>query len=314
MRLIFMGTPAFAVPSLATLVASGYDIAAVYTQPPRPSGRGYKLTPSPIHDFADAHGLEVRHPENFKDTGEREAFAALEADVAIVVAYGLILPKAILEAPTNGCLNVHGSLLPRWRGAAPIQRAIMAGDAVTGVQVMQMEKGLDTGPVLLSETIPIADDDTAASLGERLAHLGADLLPRVLGALARGGLTPRPQAEEGVVYAHKITAEEAKIDWSQDAAQVDAHVRGLTPVPGAWTPLVRDDKTIRLKIKSGHPTNGPATEAPGTVMGADGNGIIVATGDNAAYAITHLQRPGKAAQDADSFLRGWPITPGERFA
>ncbi|MEM9421358.1 MAG: methionyl-tRNA formyltransferase [Pseudomonadota bacterium] len=314
MRIVFMGTPAFAVPSLATIVASGYDVVAVYTQPPRPSGRGHKLTPSPVHDFADAHGLAVRHPENFKAPEERDAFIALEADVAIVVAYGLILPQAILDAPTHGCLNVHASILPRWRGAAPIQRAIMAQDKMTGVQVMQMEKGLDTGPVLLSEMLSIGEDDTAAALSERLAHLGADLLPRVLGALARGGQTPQPQAEEGVTYAHKISAQEAQVEWTQDAGAIHAHIRGLTPVPGAWTVLERDGKIIRLKIRPGAVSKRTFKDSlAGTILEATSNGIVVATGDGGAYTITALQRPGKAIQDADSFLRGWAITPGECF-
>ena len=310
-----MGTPAFAVPSLAALVAAGHDILAVYTQPPRPSGRGHKVQPSPVHAFADEHSLEVRTPENFKAQEEdKDAFAALEPEVAVVVAYGLILPKAILAAPEHGCLNLHGSLLPRWRGAAPIQRAIMAGDEVTGVQVMQMEKGLDTGPVLLSETVPIAPRETAASLSEKLSHIGAGLLPVALAALGRGGLVPQPQAEEGVTYAHKIAAEEARIDWARPTAEIDAHIRGLTPVPGAWTTLTRDgDDPLRLKIGEAMPHHVEASAAPGTVLGADKNGVIVATGGG-TLSITRLQRPGKAMQDAETFLRGYPLAPGEVLA
>lgn len=305
-----MGTPAFAVPALAALIAAGHEIAAVYTQPPRPSGRGHKIQPSPVHAFADEHGLEVRTPENFKAQEDKDAFAALEPEVAIVVAYGLILPRAILEAPEHGCLNLHGSLLPRWRGAAPIQRAIMAGDEATGVQVMQMEKGLDTGPILLSETVPIAPRETAATLSEKLSHIGAGLLPVALAALGRGGLVPQPQPEEGVTYAHKISAEEARIDWARPASEIDAHIRGLTPVPGAWTTLLRDDETIRLKIGEAAPRPMEGSAKPGTILEADKEGVVVATGTG-ALSITRLQRPGKAMQDAETFLRGYPLSPGE---
>ncbi|WP_370335967.1 methionyl-tRNA formyltransferase [Parvularcula marina] len=312
MRIVFMGTPAFAVPSLAALIASGHEIAAVYTQPPRPSGRGHKVQKSPVHAFAEDHGLEIRHPDSLKSQDEKEAFAELEADVAIVVAYGLILPKAVLAAPRLGCLNLHGSLLPRWRGAAPIQRAIMAGDQVTGVQVMQMEAGLDTGPVLLSETVPITATDTAASLSEKLSHIGADMLPRVLAALDRGGIVPQIQPEEGVTYAHKISPEEARIDWSKPAIDIDAHIRGLTPVPGAWTLLSRDGEDVRLKIWEAAPDEGQG--APGTVLGSEAEGIKIAAGDGTALLVTKLQRPGKAAQDADTFLRGYPLAPGESLS
>lgn len=315
MRVIFMGTPAFAVPSLGALIANGHEVVAVYTQPPRPSGRGHKTTPSPVHQFADDHGIEVRTPPSFKDPEAKAAFADLDADVGIVVAYGLILPQAILDAPKFGCLNVHGSLLPRWRGAAPIQRAIMASDPVTGVQVMQMERGLDTGPILLSETVPIAPNDTAASLADRLSHIGAELLPRALAAVSRGGIVPQTQAADGITYAHKISADDARIDWSQPAAAIDAHIRGLTPVPGAWTQADRDGAPVRLKIHRAHPLlDRPADDAvPGTILAATGEGVDVAAGNNTVLRIDRLQRPSKAAQDADSFLRGWPLSPGARL-
>ena len=309
-----MGTPDFAVPSLAGLIAAGHDILAVYTQPPRPSGRGHKLKKSPVHEFADEHGLEVRTPESLKSAEEKQAFADLDAEVAVVVAYGLILPKAVLAAPEHGCLNLHGSLLPRWRGAAPIQRAIMAGDELTGVQVMQMEAGLDTGPILLSETVPLDARETAASLSEKLSHIGAGLLPVALAALGRGGLVPQPQPEEGVTYAHKITAEEARIDWTRPAVEIDAHIRGLTPVPGAWTLLPRDGEEIRLKISGAEPVEADAAgKAPGTLLTSEGGEITIAAGEDTALRLTRLQRPGKAAQDADTFLRGFALSPGDQL-
>ena len=215
MRIAFMGTPDFSVPVLAELAAAGHDIVAVYTRAPTPSGRGQKLTPSPVHQLAESLGFEVRTPTNFKSEAEIDAFRALDLDVAIVVAYGIILPQAVLDAPRYGCLNLHASLLPRWRGAAPIQRAIMAGDKATGVQVMQMEAGLDAGPVLLSEIVTIADADTAGSLHDKLSVVAAQLGPRALAALSRGALTASPQSDEGVTYAHKISSAKARIDWSR---------------------------------------------------------------------------------------------------
>ncbi|MGV6819658.1 MAG: methionyl-tRNA formyltransferase [Parvularcula sp.] len=309
MRITFMGTPSFAVPSLAALVAAGHEVAAVYTQPPRPSGRGHKLRKSPVHQFADDHGLDVRCPENFKAAADKEAFAALDAEVAVVVAYGLILPGSILIAPRHGCLNLHGSLLPRWRGAAPIQRAIMAGDAVTGVQVMQMERGLDTGPVLLSESVAIKPDDTAGSLSDRLSMIGADLLPRALSALGRGTLTPTPQSEEGITYAHKIDATEARVSWDRPASEIDQMIRGLNPVPGAWG----ESGGARLKFWMSTALKGTAQEPPGTILRAEPEGIDVATKDG-IVRLLRLQRPGKTAQDAETFLRGFDLPAGSRFA
>ncbi|MEQ9125522.1 MAG: methionyl-tRNA formyltransferase, partial [Alphaproteobacteria bacterium] len=228
-----MGTPDFSVPVLAEILAAGHDVVAVYSQPPRKAGRGMEEQPSPVHRFAEEHGIPVFTPVSLKGEAEQEAFASLDLDAAIVVAYGLLLPKPVLEAPRLGCLNLHASLLPRWRGAAPIQRAIMAGDRETGVMVMQMEEGLDTGPVLLAERVAIAPDDTAGALHDRLSHIGASLMVRALAALSRGGLQPTPQPEEGVTYAKKIEKAEARIDWSRPAKEVDCHIRGLTPFPGA---------------------------------------------------------------------------------
>ncbi|MEM6649994.1 MAG: methionyl-tRNA formyltransferase [Pseudomonadota bacterium] len=312
MRIIFMGTPEFAVPSLATLIANGYDVVAVYTQPPRPAGRGHKITSSPVHQFADQHGIEVQTPLSFKGEADRTAFADLQADIGIVVAYGLILPQAILDAPTHGCLNIHGSLLPRWRGAAPVQRAIMAGDPQTGVQVMQMEKGLDTGPVLLSETVPITPQDTASSLTDKLSHIGAELLPRTLAALGRGGLVPHPQSEEGVTYAEKINSEEARVDWSRSGAEIDHHIRGLSPFPGAWSTLTHEGKEVRLKLlfSSVHKEPAPPNTAPGTIMYPKEGELGVVAGDGTIVQLHRLQRPGKAVQDAEIFLRGFSLAPG----
>lgn len=304
MRLAFMGTPAFSVPSLSELLASGYEIAAVYTQPPRPAGRGQKLRPSPVQEFAEAHGLPVRCPENFRDPAEKEAFAALDLDVAIVVAYGLILPKVVLEAPRHGCLNLHGSLLPRWRGAAPVQRAVMAGDEVTGIQVMQMERGLDTGPVLLSETVKIGEEETAGELFDRLALIGAGMLPRALAALERGGLTATAQSEEGVLYAEKISSEEARVDWTRSAKSLDCHIRGLSPFPGAWSIMTLEDgREERVKfLRSRVPPAGVPDVAAGVLL-SEGDRLFAGSGEG-AVEILQLQRAGKQAQMAVEFIRG----------
>ena len=306
MRLAFMGTPAFAAPVLSELVAAGHDIAAVYSRAPTPSGRGHKLQPSPVHKLAEELGLEVRTPKNFKATETVEAFSTLDLDAAIVVAYGLILPQALLDAPRHGCLNLHASLLPRWRGAAPIQRAIMAGDKVTGVQVLRMEAGLDTGPVLLSETVEIASTDTAARLQDKLSIVAAGLAPRALAALSRGALVETPQAEDGVTYAHKISSDEARVDWSRPAAAVDCHIRGLSPFPGAW--FEAKGERVKVLMSSVLQDSG----APGEVLKADGR-VVVACGDGAVSLAT-LQRAGKRAQDAETFLRGFSLAPGDRLA
>src|SRR5580693_5410611 len=234
MRLAFLGTPDFAVVSLAAIVEAGFEVACVYSQPPAPRGRGKKLSPSPVQAFAEARGLPVRTPASMRDPAEIAAFAALELDAAVVVAFGQILPAAVLEAPRLGAFNLHASLLPRWRGAAPIQRAIMAGDPVTGIQVMRMTEGLDEGPILLSETVRIDALETSGSLAERLAPIGAHLLPRALAAIERGGIRDTPQSDEAVTYARKIKPAEARIDWSKSAGLVDRRIRGLSPAPGAW--------------------------------------------------------------------------------
>ncbi|GJL90820.1 methionyl-tRNA formyltransferase [Hyphococcus sp.] len=299
MRLAFMGTPEFSVGVLAELIAAGHEIAAVYTRVPQPSGRGQKLTPSPVHRFAQTQGLDVRTPKNFKLDAECDAFVALGLDVAIVVAYGVILPQPVLDAPRNGCLNLHASLLPRWRGAAPIQRAIMAGDKVTGVQVMRMEAGLDTGPVLLSETVTVNGNDTAGTLHDKLAVVAAQLCPRALAALSRGGLSATRQNEEGVTYAHKISSEEARIDWSCSAVEIDRHIRGLSPFPGAWFESGGERvKALLSRVAAG-------SGKPGEVLDTGGR-LVIACGEDAVELLT-LQRAGKRVQQADEFLRGFTL-------
>lgn len=309
MRVIFMGTPDFSVPVLDALVAAGHEIAAVYCQPPRPAGRGKKDRLTPVHARADQLGLPVRHPVSLKTAEDQAAFAALEADIAVVVAYGLILPQAILDAPTRGCLNIHASLLPRWRGAAPIHRAIMAGDAQTGVCIMQMEAGLDTGPVLLRQAIAIGAEETTDQLHDRLSDLGAELIVTALDQL--DGLIPEVQPEEGVTYAKKIDKTEARVDWSCPAVEVDRLIRGLSPFPGAWTDL--DGQRIKLlgsQLVAGAFSGAESLGQPGTVLAsAQYDGLCVACGTG-AVRLVRLQRAGKGAQTAEVFLRGVPIAPG----
>ncbi len=297
MRLIFMGTPDFSVPALEALAAAGHEIAAVYTRPARPAGRGKKPRPGPVETRARALGLEVRTPATLKEPAEQEALAALEADAAVVVAYGLILPQAVLDAPAHGCLNIHASLLPRWRGAAPIQRAIMAGDDRTGISIMQMEAGLDTGPVLMREATPIGPEDTAASLHDRLAAMGAALIGRVLDRLP--ALAPEPQDEARATYAAKIGKDEARIDWSRPAVEIDRRIRALSPFPGAWTTA----EGTRLKLLMSRLAEGEGR--PGEVL----HGLTIACGEG-AVEILSAQRQGKQALEADSFLRGMPLAPG----
>jgi methionyl-tRNA formyltransferase len=299
LRLAFMGTPDFAVPTLAELVAQGHDIAAVYSQPPRPKGRGLGTDPSPVHKFALGAGLEVRTPVTLKDAEQQERFRALDIDAAIVVAYGLLLPKPILDAPKLGCFNLHGSLLPRWRGAAPIQRAIMAGDAETGVMVMRMEEGLDTGPVLMAERTPVRRK-TYGDLHDELSRLGADLMVRALSALERVSIAEQPQPADGATYAKKILKDETRIDWTKSAREIDCLIRGLSPVPGAWC----EAKGERLKILYAEPVSG--TGAPGALI--DDN-LTVACGDGALRLI-RLQRAGKSVMTADELLRGFALPRG----
>lgn len=294
MRLVFMGSPDFSVPVLEALVDAGHEIAAVYCQPPRPAGRGKKDRPGPVHARAAELGLQVRHPVALKDADEQAAFAALNADVAVVVAYGLILPQAVLDAPKHGCLNIHASLLPRWRGAAPIHRAIMAGDPETGVCIMQMEAGLDTGPVLLHEVTPIGAQETTAELHDRLSAIGARLIVEALGRLP--DLTRVPQAEDGVTYAHKIDKAEAQIDWTRPAVEVDRLIRGLSPFPGAKCDMGGEQvKLLASRVLDG-------SGKPGQVL----DGFTIACGEG-AVEIHRAQRPGKRAMEAEDFLRGFDL-------
>jgi methionyl-tRNA formyltransferase len=299
MRLAFMGTPDFAVPSLAEIVSAGHEIAAVYSQPPKPRGRGMELKPSPVHAFAEGLGLEVRTPRSMKAPEETKAFRALDLDAAVVVAYGQILLREVLEAPRHGCFNLHASLLPRWRGAAPIQRAIMAGDRVTGVQVMRMSEGLDEGPVLLGEETPITAEDTAASLSERLSRIGAGLLPRALGAIERGNAIETEQAGEPT-YARKITSAEARIDWTRPAVEIDRHIRGLAPFPGAWFEIdgVRV-KALMSRLSEGRGRPGEALD----------DALKIACGDG-AVRLVQVQREGKGRQSNTEFVRGFPVVEG----
>ncbi len=303
LRLAFMGSPDFAVPTLEAILAAGHDVACVYSQPPRPAGRGKEMRRTAIHQIAERRGLEVRTPANLKDPADREAFAALKLDVAVVVAYGLLLPRAILDAPRLGCFNLHGSILPRWRGAAPIHRAVMAGDPITGVQVMKMELGLDTGPVLSTATTPITEDDTTGDVHDRLSLLGAGLMVKALADLEAGPVTLTPQAKEGVTAAAKVSPAEAGIDWSKSAGEVSAHIRGLSPNPGAWFEM--DGQRIKVL----HARTAAGSGSPGQVL--DDN-LLVACGDR-AVRLTRLQRAGKGQMTAEEFQRGARIERGRRL-
>jgi methionyl-tRNA formyltransferase len=302
LRLAFMGTPEFATPSLAELIASGHDIACVYTQPPRPKGRGLSEEKSPVHKLAESAGIEVRTPRSLKDTREQDAFAALKLDAAIVVAYGLILPVAVLQASRLGCFNVHASLLPRWRGAAPIQRAIMAGDPETGVMVMRIEEGLDTGPVLMTERVTIGRK-TFGELNDELARLGADVLGRTLVELEKGEIVEQLQDTSGVTYARKIEKSEARIDWKRNAREIDCQIRGLSPSPGAWF----EAKGERIKVLLAEPVSGSG--APGEVLSP----LVVGCAGGALKLII-VQRAGRAPIDAEAFLRGFALRTGDRLS
>ena len=293
MKLVFMGTPDFAVVTLKALIAAGHEIAAVYSQPPRPAGRGQSLRPSPVQDYAAAQGIQVRTPLSLKSTDEQKSFADLNADAAVVVAYGLLLPHAILDAPPFGCFNVHASLLPRWRGAAPIQRAIMAGDAESGVTIMRMELGLDTGPMMKVGRLPITPETTASSLHDELAVLGVKLMIEVL---THPENTGTPQPAEGVTYARKIDKDETKIDFTKSAVEVRNHIHGLSPFPGAWCNLTGS----RVKILKAQVVN--------NIMG---DALTFACGGGAIKFLL-LQREGKGVMDAATFLRGFPIAPGAK--
>ncbi len=305
MRLAFLGTPDFAVPTLAALIAAGHEIACVYSQPPSPRGRGHALKPSPVHAYAEAAGLMVRTPVSMKDEAEIAAFAALNLDAAVVVAFGQILTAAVLEAPRLGCYNLHGSLLPRWRGAAPIHRAVMAGDAETGAEVMRMTEGLDEGPVLGSVRTPIDALDTTGSVHDRLSAAGAALMAEVIGQLARGEAHPVPQAEDGATYARKIKTKEARIRWDRPAAVVDRQIRGLSPFPGAWFIVPSERGPVRVKALLSMVDEGQGT--PGTILDND---LLIACGEG-AVRILKAQREGKAPQDVEVFLRGFPLIRGQ---
>jgi len=305
LRVVFMGTPDFAVPTLVEIVGQGHDVVAVYTQPPRPAGRGMAEQPSPVNEQARAFGIPVVMPKTLKIPKAAELFASHDADVAVVVAYGLILPKPILDAPREGCLNLHASLLPRWRGAAPIQRAIMAGDTETGVAVMRMEEGLDTGPVCLAERTPIGADENAAILHDRLARLGADLMARALAALERGALTATPQSDDGVTYAAKIGKDEARIDWSRPASELHNRIRGLSPFPGGWCEMASEKGAERLKILRARPAAGAG--APGEILSLDPLTVACREG---ALELKELQRAGKKPAAAEAFLRGARLEAG----
>jgi len=308
LRLIFMGTPDFAVPTLLELAGHGHEIAAVYTRAPKPGGRrGLALQPTPVETEARRLGIPVFTPKTLRTDEALAEFRTHQADAAVVVAYGIILPQAILDAPRLGCYNLHASLLPRWRGAAPINRAIMAGDAESGVMVMKMDVGLDTGDVAMAERLGITDAMTASDLHDRLARIGADLMVRAMAALERGGLTLTRQAEEGVTYAAKIEKAEARIDWTKPAHAVLRHIHGLSPFPGAWSEVMLDGEVLRLKILRCALADGRGE--PGTVLDEQ---LTIACGDG-AVRIVELQRAGKAPMKAGDFLRGTRVAAGLKF-
>jgi methionyl-tRNA formyltransferase len=293
------------VPALEALIAAGHRVIAVYTQPPRPAGRGQQPQPSPVQRAAERHGLSVRTPNSLRDPYAEAIFRAIRADLAVVAAYGLILPQAVLDAPLRGCLNIHASLLPRWRGAAPIQRAIEAGDAETGITIMVMEESLDTGPMLLKESVPIGPDDTAGSLHDALAGVGAKLIVRAVAGLETGALVPVPQPAVGVTYAKKIAKAEARIDWSAPAALLERRIRAFNPAPGAWFAA----KGERVRVLRAVVEPAPAGKAPGTVLDAE---FRVACGGG-ALRLLELQRAGKAPMETSAFLRGFPLPPEVRL-
>jgi methionyl-tRNA formyltransferase len=308
LRLIFMGTPDFAVPTLLELAAHGHEIAAVYTRAAKPAKRGMKLRPSPVEQEARRLGIAVITPRTLKTPEALAEFSAHHADAAVVVAYGMILPQPILDAPKLGCFNLHASLLPRWRGAAPINRAIMAGDAETGVMVMKMDAGLDTGDVAMAERIAISDAMTASDLHDALSRLGADLMVRAMGALERGQLKLTKQNSDGVTYAAKIEKAEARIDWNRPARAVLRHIHGLSPFPGAWCEIAGEGEPARIKVLRCELASGTGT--PGAVLDDQ---LTIACGDG-AIRILELQRAGKAPMRAEEFLRGAPLKPPMRLA
>lgn len=308
MRIAFLGTPDFALASLRRLVEAGQEVACVYSQPPAPRGRGHELRPSPVHAFALERGLPVRTPASMRDPAEIAAFKALSLDAAVVVAFGQILPGEVLEAPRLGSFNLHGSLLPRWRGAAPIQRAVMAGDAVTGVQVMRMTEGLDEGPVLATETLRIGPLDTAGTVHDRMAAAGAELLARTLADIEAGRATETSQAAEGATYAKKIRPREARIDWARPGRELDCKIRGLSPFPGAWFELPTEKGPVRVKalLSAFEDADGP----PGVTLDER---LLVGAGEG-AVRLLRVQREGRGPQEAEAFLRGTPVAAGTKLS
>jgi methionyl-tRNA formyltransferase len=304
LRLAFMGTPQFAAPSLEALIAAGHEIAQVYCQPARPAGRGQKPRAAPVQRLAEAHGLALSTPTSLKDPAEQARFAGLALDAGIVVAYGLLLPKPILASPRLGCLNVHASLLPRWRGAAPIQRAILGGDEVTGITIMQMDEGLDTGPILLSERLAIAANETAGSLRDRLAALGARLIVEALDGLAAGAIEPRPQPEEGAIYAAKLARAEERLDWREPAALLARRVRALAPSPGAWCEIAGERVRV-LEAEAMEDGGDPGRLLDGRFSVGCGKG---------ALRLLKLQRAGRRVLAGEEFLRGIRLVPGAMIA
>lgn len=304
MRVIFMGTPGFSVPAL-TSIAHAHDVVAVYCQPPRPAGRGHTVRFTPVHAAAQEMGITVYHPSHLKDQGVQEELSAIQADVAVVAAYGLILPESILSAPRLGCLNIHASLLPRWRGAAPINRAIMAGDRETGITIMQMDAGLDTGPMLLSQSVRIDDTTTAGNLHDHLATLGATLIGETLRKLERGALKPLPQVEEGATYATRLSKQETHITWTNPYQIVSRHINGLAPSPGAWFAHAG----TRVKVLLSEPIQISHHAFPGTVL--DKDLTIACTGG--AVRLLKLQREGRKEMDAKTFMLGFPVEVGTQL-
>ncbi len=303
LKLIFMGSPDFSIPALQALLAHGHQIVCVYTQPPRPAGRGHKEKPCPVHAYALAQGLMVRTPKSLKDADEQQAFQALNADACVVVAYGLILPKPVLDAPRLGCLNIHASLLPRWRGAAPIQRALIAGDDKSGVSIMAMDEGLDTGAVLLMEETPITAQTTASDLHDRLAHLGATMIGKALAGCDQGTLSAIPQDQDGVTYAAKLDRHEGRLDWSLDADELERRVRGLNPWPGVWF----EHAGTRIKVLAAALCAGSGQ--PGTLL----EGPLTIACGRGALKLLRVQKQGKAAMTAEDFLRGFDLPIGTKL-
>lgn len=305
MRVVFMGTPEFAVRALDAIIDSPHEVIAVYTQPPRPAGRGKETRKSAVQIRAEAAGIDIYAPESMKDVAARAAFAELGADICVVCAYGLILPKEVLEAPKYGCINIHASILPRWRGAAPIQRAILAGDEKSGVTIMKMDEGLDTGPILAAEEVALGPATTCAELHDRLAVLGARLVVYALNGIASGILHAAPQPEEGVTYAKKLTREEGRLDWDEAAVALERRVRAFDPWPGAWF----THEGTRIKVLEARPIAGARGTEPGEVMDSR---LTVACGIGSLRIVT-LQREGKDPQGVAAFLRGFPLPPGTRL-